>query len=114
MTGSARALLGRTATVSLAACGPDLGPASANGHRATACYMFDQVIRTSRGTGTSTTSYAWAQGTSMAAPAVSGIVALLTQQHGTMHPSQVLARLQQGAADLGQPGKGTSSTVTGG
>ena len=72
---------------------------------ATACYVFDQVISTSRGTGTSTTSYAWAQGTSMAAPAVSGIVALLTQQHGAMHPSQVLARLQQGAADLGQPGK---------
>jgi subtilisin family serine protease len=44
-----------------------------------------------------------AQGTSMAAPHVSGAAALLVQQLGR-NPAQIRARLQQSADDLGQPG----------
>jgi subtilisin family serine protease len=44
------------------------------------------------------------QGTSMAAPHVSGLAALLVDQIGHGHPSQLKARLLQGADDLGLPG----------
>src|SRR5690606_2976040 len=71
----------------------------------TSCYVFDQVVSTSRGAATSISTYAWSQGTSMAAPAAAGVAALILQRNGgPMHPSQVLARLQQGATDLGKPG----------
>lgn len=67
------------------------------------CYVFDMVMSTVRGT--SNGSYNWAQGTSMAAPATTGIVALMVQKNGgPMHPSQVLAGLQSSALDLGKPG----------
>lgn len=43
-------------------------------------------------------------GTSMAAPHVSGLAALLVEDVGHGHPSQIKARLQQTADDLGQRG----------
>jgi subtilisin family serine protease len=43
-------------------------------------------------------------GTSMAAPHVSGLAALIVEDIGAGKPSQVKARLQQSADDLGQPG----------
>src|SRR5690606_7322391 len=39
----------------------------------TSCYVFDQVVSTSRGAATSISTYAWSQGTSMAAPAAAGV-----------------------------------------
>lgn len=44
-----------------------------------------------------------AQGTSMAAPHVSGTAALLVSIFGR-NPAQIKARIQQSADDLGQPG----------
>lgn len=43
-------------------------------------------------------------GTSQATPHVAGLAALIVEQVGHGHPSQVKARLQQSADDLGQPG----------
>ncbi len=69
------------------------------------CYAFDMVLSTSRGGAASIGSYTWAQGTSMSAPAVAGIAALIIQRNGgPMHPSQVRARIEQGSLDLGKPG----------
>ncbi len=71
----------------------------------TNCYVFDQVISTARGAASSISNYAWAQGTSMAAPATAGIAALIIQRNGgPLHPAQMRARLQQSALDLGQAG----------
>jgi len=53
------------------------------------------------GTGTFTLGLS---GTSMAAPHVSGLAALIVEDVGHGHPAQVKARLQQSADDLGQPG----------
>jgi lantibiotic leader peptide-processing serine protease len=39
------------------------------------CWVFDMVISTVRGAGPSISSYAWAAGTSMAAPAAAGVAA---------------------------------------
>ncbi|HEX6086884.1 MAG TPA: S8 family serine peptidase [Thermoanaerobaculia bacterium] len=44
-------------------------------------------------------------GTSMAAPHVAGLAALIVEDVGHGKPSQVKTRLQQSADDLGQPGK---------
>ena len=69
------------------------------------CYAFDGVLSTSRGEPASVGNYSWAQGTSMAAPLVSGLAALVIQQAGgTLHPSQVRMQLEQAAIDLGKPG----------
>jgi len=70
------------------------------------CEVFDTVLSTVRGGPASTASYNWAQGTSMAAPLVSGVAALAIQQAGgALQPAQVRARLQQTATDYGKPGK---------
>ncbi len=70
------------------------------------CEAFDMVLSTVRGGATATASYNWAQGTSMAAPAVSGIAALIIQRNGgSMKPDQVRTRLQKTSLDLGTPGK---------
>ena len=45
-----------------------------------------------------------ASGTSMAAPHVTGLAALIVAEIGPNNPAQVRARLQQTADDLGQPG----------
>lgn len=69
------------------------------------CYVFDMVFAPVRGAAASNTTYGWAQGTSMSAPAVAGIAALLIQRNGgPMHPSQIRTRLEQAAQDLGKPG----------
>jgi subtilisin family serine protease len=47
---------------------------------------------------------AGSEGTSMAAPHVSGLAALLVAELGPGKPSQIKARIQQSADDLGQPG----------
>jgi lantibiotic leader peptide-processing serine protease len=68
------------------------------------CELFDMVLSTVRGESNDT--YNWAQGTSMAAPAVEGVAALLMQANGGyLNPSQVRGKLNQTATDLGKPGK---------
>jgi subtilisin family serine protease len=70
------------------------------------CETFDLILSTSRGAGASNTSYSWAQGTSMAAPAVAGVAALVIQKSGgRANPAQVRTALQRGAIDHGKPGK---------
>ena len=68
------------------------------------CEDFDAVMSTVRGGTASISSYNWAQGTSMAAPTVTGVVALMMEAHGKLNPSQVKTKLRQSSTDLGQPG----------
>jgi subtilisin family serine protease len=49
--------------------------------------------------------YFWGAGTSMAAPHVSGVAAIIIGANGgDMHPARVRAALGQSADDLGKPG----------
>lgn len=65
-------------------------------------YVYDLVLSTS-----GPSSYYFAAGTSMAAPHVSGVAALIIGKyhHGTLNPAQVKTKLAQSADDLGKPGK---------
>ena len=68
------------------------------------CWAFDGIMSTVRGT--TTANYNWQQGTSMAAPLVSGIAALVIEKSGgKATPAQVRTRLQDSAYDLGEIGK---------
>ncbi len=59
------------------------------------------ILSPSYGTG----SYTWADGTSMAAPNVAGVVALIMQSHGGhLSPARVEAILRSSSDDLGKPG----------
>lgn len=83
-----------------ALCSIPLIPA---GSATTACWVFDMVI--SPGSIPGTSGYFFAAGTSMAAPAVAGVAALIIQKNGgSMNPSQVEAALRRSADDLGKPG----------
>jgi subtilisin family serine protease len=69
----------------------------------TQCWVFDMVISPGSLTGN---SYFFAAGTSMSAPAVAGVAALIIEKNGgSITPSQVQAALRQSADDLGKPGK---------
>jgi len=51
------------------------------------------------------TGYFFATGTSIAAPYVAGVAALIIAKHGgNLKPEQVRAALEQSADDLGKPG----------
>lgn len=66
------------------------------------CYGFDFVMSTTR----APASYGWSAGTSMAAPHVSGVAALIIGKHGgEMSPAAVKSILRASADDLGKPGK---------
>jgi subtilisin family serine protease len=63
------------------------------------CYVFDYVFSDIPG------GFGWAAGTSMAAPHVSGVAALIISKNGgEMKPAQVEAALRASADDLGKPG----------
>ncbi len=68
------------------------------------CWVFDMVISTSRGSGASTTSYSFAAGTSMAAPAVAGVAALVKERFPFWGPSDIKGHLQATADDEGKGG----------
>lgn len=70
-----------------------------------ACWIFDMYLSTSRGTGAAG-SYSWSAGTSMASPVVAAVAALIIEKAGgRISPALVEQRLQQGALDLGKPGR---------
>jgi subtilisin family serine protease len=69
----------------------------------TACWVFDMVISSARGT-VAAGGFSWAAGTSMAAPAVSGVAALIVGKYGPMQPAQLEAMLRRSSDDLGKPG----------
>ncbi|MDQ3269139.1 MAG: S8 family serine peptidase [Pseudomonadota bacterium] len=66
------------------------------------CWVFDMVLSTTTGT----RGYSWNAGTSMAAPHVSGVAALIVGKHGgDLAPAQVERILRASADDLGDSGK---------
>ncbi len=68
------------------------------------CWVFDMVMSCVRGIGTSTTSYNWSAGTSMAAPAVSAVAALVLQRYPGISVGDLKALLADTADDEGAPG----------
>jgi subtilisin family serine protease len=68
------------------------------------CFVFDLVLSTSRGAGASTTTYTFASGTSMAAPAASGVAALIKQRFPNISVGELKNRLAQTADDEGKNG----------
>lgn len=68
-------------------------------------WVFDMVFAPSNRVGASN-FYSWAAGTSMAAPHVSGVAAIIIGRNGgSMKPAAVEAALRATADDLGKPGK---------
>lgn len=61
-------------------------------------WHFDMVFSTWTG------GWAWAAGTSMAAPVACGVAALIVSKYGSMEPSQLEHKLTKSADDLGKPG----------
>jgi subtilisin family serine protease len=68
------------------------------------CFAFDLIISTVRGPAASTTSYGFAAGTSFAAPAVSGVAALIKQRFPNISVGALKNRLAQSADDEGPNG----------
>ena len=70
----------------------------------TQCWVFDMVLSTCRGAGASNSTYCFAAGTSMAAPAASGVAALIKQKNPGISVGALKAKLMQSADDEGKKG----------
>jgi subtilisin family serine protease len=70
----------------------------------TQCWVFDMVISTSRGSGASTTTYSFAAGTSMAAPAASAVAAIIKQRFPNISVGALKTALANTADDEGPKG----------
>jgi lantibiotic leader peptide-processing serine protease len=84
-------------------------PRVPTGSITTFCWVFDMVLSPAsiRATPTSPPAnggYSWAAGTSMSAPAVAGVAALVVGTRGHMSPGALFNRLKDTADDLGAPG----------
>jgi lantibiotic leader peptide-processing serine protease len=79
-------------------------PRVPSGSVANFCWVFDMVISTSRGSGASTTSYSFAAGTSMAAPAAAGVAALIKQRFPGISVGALRSKLANTADDEGANG----------
>lgn len=66
------------------------------------CWVFDMVVSSCRGT--TTRNVCFAAGTSMSAPAVSGVAALIVGKYGSMSPAALEGRLAASSDDLGATG----------
>ena len=67
-------------------------------------WYYDMVLAPGYVSGTNN-YYSFAEGTSMAAPHVAGVCALIIEASGhSLSPAQVEAKLREGADDLGKPG----------
>ncbi len=79
-------------------------PAEPAGTIVAPCWAFDMVMSTIRGSGASTASYGWAAGTSMAAPAVAAVAALIKERFPNISVGALKARLANSADDEGKKG----------
>ncbi|MDP1899803.1 MAG: S8 family serine peptidase [Rubrivivax sp.] len=93
--------------VSLAGPGGDFAwPTNENCTKTTAtgapitrpCWVFDMVLSTSRA------GYSWAAGTSMSAPAVAAVAALIKQKNPGISVGALKNKLMNSAVDTGKPG----------
>jgi len=76
-------------------------PRCCGGNTVQVCWARDMVLSTSRGAGASTTSYTWAAGTSMAAPAVSAVAAIIKQRFPSFTVGDIKTFLAQTADGVG-------------
>ena len=79
-------------------------PRALSGFVTNYCWVFDMVISCSRGSGGSNSTYSWAAGTSMAAPAVSAVAALVKQRFPWISVGALKTHLARTADDEGKKG----------
>lgn len=80
-------------------------PRVPTGSVTTPCWVFDMVMSTVRGSSASSSSYGFAAGTSMAAPAAAGVAALVKERIPMISVDGLKAILAQTADDEGKKGR---------